>query len=102
MANPFVHARPFVWDGQGQIGQYEKYLCHAVQRAADSKAVSQKEADQAVAMIQVRLGEHATVVGWLYNEAGITFTEMNDCSVQSYRLFWLADLSVKWNQGERK
>jgi len=101
MANPFESARIHVWNGLDMIGDSEKFLCHAIQRAADSHAITQQDADLAVAMIRTRLGEYPTVEGWLYNEAGLNFTQMNDRSVQRYRVLWLAELSVKWNQGER-
>lgn len=102
MANPFESARPHLWNGQGQIGSFEKYICHALQRAADRKAVTQEVADQARAMIYTRLGEYLSVESWLCCEAGIRLGEMDPLSVQGYRFRWLADLSAKWNQGERK
>jgi hypothetical protein len=101
MANPFESARPHLWNGEDGIGVFEKYLCHAIQRGAERKAVSQQEADQAQAMIRTRLGEYVTVESWLCCEAGIRLGQMDHLQVQSYRFLWLADLSAKWNQGER-
>lgn len=99
--NPFTAATQFLWDGLTGDKVFEKYSCHAIQRAADSQLVTQEEADQARAMIYARLGEYPTVNAWLCCEAGIRLGEMTDERVQSYRFRWLDQLSSQWNQGER-
>jgi hypothetical protein len=101
MVNPFDSARSHLWNGQERIGSSEKYICHALQRAADRRAITQAEADQAREMIYARLGEYPSVEGWLCCEAGIRLGEMDPVSVQDYRFLWLGELSSAWNQGER-
>lgn len=101
MVNPFESAHRHLWNGQNRIGSSEKYICHAIQRAADCSDITQAVADQAREMIYTRLGEYSTVEGWLCCEAGVRLGTMDPMSVQGYRFLWLGELSSAWNQGER-
>lgn len=101
MANPFKEARQHLWDGYNGVGKQERYICHAIQRAADRKAVSQEEASTAVDMIHRRLGEYVSVESWLCCEAHVRLGEMGADRVQCYRFRWLDELSSMWIQGQR-
>jgi hypothetical protein len=102
--NPFSVARQYVWDGKDYKATktHERFLCHALLVACDSGNIEPRQYEQAVDMIQIRLGEHKFLESWLCCEAGVRLGEISHEQGQLYRFRWLDHLEQLWNQGERK
>lgn len=101
MTNPFDAALAHLWNGNHPIKGRDIYICHAIMAAEKQGGITQEESALSRTMIHNRLDGHKTLEGWLCNEGGVLLGDITDERIQRHRFLWLADLSAKWNQGER-
>ncbi len=86
IAEVFRQAKDYLWNGHTFQRNKQQYICHAI----DFTGCSILAKEKACSIIENRLGNGRTVVGWL--EDNVPSFPDNTTEYQKYRHAWLDEL----------
>ena len=94
----FKQAKQHLWDGNRRTAYGEKFICHAIDKAADyhgAKAFSEKRKPyvRAKLIISLRIAPNFTLFTWVYDNVDgarkVVWSRKGEQQMQAYRHRWL-------------
>ena len=101
LSEAFLRVREYLWDGTGDFAnvspKQESYICLAAVLARRAKAITRKQRNMIVSIVQLRLHPHDCVSAYMRKELNVNPTMR---VAQMYRHGWLIKLSREFKDKE--